>query len=128
VRHLLRPTQPGSLVRKAVEWTATPPAGPRLLVAMAADNAPALSARPDTEQASDYLDVLRSRLMDAPANMRGDLATMVVKPAEAVAIKPPMPRQNNVRSERCINIINRAQLGESLSNAELAALQSECRS
>ena len=128
VRHLLRAAQSSTTVRKGVEWTATSPAGPRLLVAMAADHALALSARPDTEPASDYLDVLRSRLTDAPASVQGDLATMIVRPAEAVAIKPTMPRQNNVRSERCINIINRAQLGEILSNAELAALQSECRS
>ncbi len=128
VRHLLRPTQPGTTVRKPVEWTATSPAGPRLLVAMAADNALALGARPDTEQAGDYLDVLRSRLTDAPANVQADLAMVVVRPPEPMAIKSPAPRQNNVRSERCINIINRAQLGEPLSNAELGALQSECRS
>jgi serine/threonine protein kinase len=127
VRHLLRPTQAGATPRKTVEWTGTPPAGPRLLVAMAADSALALGARPDTEQASDYLDVLRSRLIMAPA-VQSDVATLIVRPAEAVVIKPPVPRQNNVRSERCINIIARAQLGETLSNAELTALQSECRS
>src|SRR5262249_18020055 len=116
VRHLLRPAQSGTTTRKAVEWTATSPAGPRLLVVMAADSALALSARPDTELASDYLDVLRSRLTDASVTVQADLATVVVRPAEPVAIKTQIPRQNNVRSERRTNIISRAQLGETLSN------------
>jgi hypothetical protein len=95
---------------------------------VAADNPLPLGTRPEIEQASEYLDLLRTRLADASASLQGNLATIIVRPADAVATKPPMPRQNNVRSERCIGIINRAQLGESLSNAELAALQSECRS
>jgi hypothetical protein len=128
VRHLLRPTQSGAAVRKTVEWTATPPAGARLLVVMAAESPLALNSRPDTEQASDYLDVLRARLTDAPGYVQADLAMVVVRPPEPVASKTPVTRQNNVRSERCINIISRVQMGETLSNADLAALQSECRS
>jgi hypothetical protein len=52
---------------------------------------------------------------------------VMVRTAEPVAARPP-PRQNNVRSEKCANIVSRAQLGETLSNAEVAALQNECRS
>jgi hypothetical protein len=126
VRHLLRPaaSTPG---RKSVDWTATPPAGQRLLVAMAAERPLALGSRPEIERSSDYLETLRAQLADGGSDLLGDLAMVIVRPAEPVAAKPPV-RQNNVHSERCANIISRAQMGETLSNAELAALRSECRS
>jgi serine/threonine protein kinase len=132
VRHLLRPAQSRTTGRRSVEWMATLPAGPRLFVAMAADSALALGPRADTERASDYLEILRTRLADGPPDVLGDLGMVIVRPAEVrpaepVAAKPP-PRQNNVRSDRCANIISRAQLGETLSNAEITALQNECRS
>jgi serine/threonine protein kinase len=129
VQHLLRPASSGSTVRKAVEWTAIAPAGQRLLVAISTtgtlDPGP---PRAETEPAGDYLESLRGRLGDLAASARVDLAMVIVRPAEPAASKPPPARQTNVRSQRCANIISRAQLGETLSNAEISALQNECRS
>jgi hypothetical protein len=127
VRHLLHPAQSGATARRSAEWTAASPAGQRLVVAIGAGRALGLGARAETEPAGDYLDALRARLADASASARADLAMVMVRTAEPVAARPP-PRQNNVRSEKCANIVSRAQLGETLSNAEVAALQNECRS
>jgi predicted Ser/Thr protein kinase len=128
VRHLLRPAQSGATARKATEWTAASPVGQRLVVAISAGRALGLGPRAETEGTRDYLDALRAQLADASSSSaRVDLVMVMVRAAEPVAAKPPS-RQNNGRSEKCANIVSRAQLGETLSNAEIAALQNECRS
>ena len=114
VRHLLRGGG------RSAEWTATPPGGPRMLVAIGAIAPLDLGQRPETERASTYLDVLRSVLPKAAA---ADLAMVIERPPEPVAVRP----QSHPRSEKCANIVSRAQLGETLTDAELAALRTECR-
>ena len=114
VRHLLR----GS--GRSAEWTATPPGGPRLLVAIGAIAPLELGQRPETERANSYLDALRPLLPKAAA---ADLAMVIERPPEPVAVRPP----SHPQSEKCANIVSRAQLGETLTNAELAVLRTECR-
>jgi hypothetical protein len=114
VRHLLR----GS--GRSAEWIATPPGGPRMLVAIGAIAPLEFGQRPETERASTYLDVLRPLLPKAAA---ADLAMVIERPPEPVAVRPP----SHPRSEKCANIVSRAQLGETLTDAELAALRTECR-
>jgi predicted Ser/Thr protein kinase len=115
VHHLLR----GS--GRSAEWIATPPGGPRMLVAIGAIAPLDLGHRPETERASTYLDVLRPLL---PKAVAADLAMVIERPPEPVAVRP----QSHPLSEKCANIVSRAQLGETLTDAELAALRTECRS
>ena len=128
VRHLLRPPRAGATARRSVDWTATPPSGGRLVVAMAAAAPLDLEPRPDAEAAAHYLDLLRPLLANAAAPVTADLATVTVRAAEPTALAKPPPRLVGTRPEKCANITSRAQLGETLSDAELAALRSECRS
>jgi hypothetical protein len=122
VRHLLRSA---GTAGHRVEWIATPPQGARLLVALGAAAPLDLGTRPDTERASDYLDALRPRIGKGATRLAADLAMVMVEPAEpVVARERPVP----VRPAKCANILSRAQLGETLSDAELAALRTECRS
>jgi hypothetical protein len=115
VRHLLRGGG------RSTEWSATPPGGPRMLVAIGAVAPLDLGRRPETERASAYLDVLRPLLPKAAA---ADLAMVIERPPEPMAVRP----QSHPRSEKCGNIVSRAQLGETLTDAELATLRTECRS
>jgi serine/threonine protein kinase len=128
VHHLLHPTQSGAGNRKRVEWTAGPPIGPRLIVAIAAAAPLDFAARPDTERSSDYLAVLQPSLERAPTPVAADLGILMVHAAEPTTAKAPQPRPTNLRSEKCANIVSRVQLGEALSDAEAAALRTECRS
>jgi hypothetical protein len=50
------------------------------------------------------------------------------RPAEPVTAKVPAPRPAALRPAKCSNIVSRAQLGETLTDAELTALRTECRS
>jgi hypothetical protein len=128
VRHLFSPAQSGGTVPKTIEWLATQPLGPRLIVALGAPLPLDVGARPETEPRSDYLDALRARLANGGTRLAGDLAMVVVRSPEPVAVRPPPSRPANARSQKCANIVSRAQLGETLSDAELAALRTECRS
>jgi hypothetical protein len=120
VRHLARGTN-----RRSVDWIATPPGGRRMIAAIGAATPLKLGQRPETERASDYLDALHLLLSTAAA---ADLAIVIERPPETVVAKPPLPRPTSARSEKCANIVSRAQLGETLSDAELAVLRTECRS
>ena len=127
VRHLLRPAGLGPVGKRHIEWIATPPSGPRLIVAVGASAQLELGLRPETERASDYLAALQpalGRMAEPPAV---DLAMVMVRTAEPMARVTP-PRPANARPEKCANIVSRAQLGETLTDAELAALRTECRS
>jgi len=148
VRHLLRPAPPPAVTRPHAEWTATPPTGQRLVVAIGRADPLDLGRRPDTERAADYLAALQRAVrpqttscipdangctglfgmvfdVAAPAM---DIAMVTVRAAEPAAPKPVQPRPASLRSDRCANIVSRAQLGETLSDAEIAALRTECRS
>ncbi len=128
VRHLLRPAQSGTTGRRTVDWLATPPSGTRLVVAIGAATPFSLGARPETERESDYLAALRPKLADAATPVSSDLAMVNVRAVEPASIRQPQPRSTNLRPEKCANIVSRAQLGETLSDAELMALRTECRS
>ena len=114
VRHLLRGGG------RSGEWIATPPGGPRILVAIGAIAPLDLGHRRETERASIYLEILRPLLPKAAA---ADLAMVIERPPEPVAVRPP----SHPQSEKCANILSRAQLGETLTDAELAVLRTECR-
>nr|WP_294543277.1 protein kinase [uncultured Rhodopila sp.] len=127
VRHLSRPTRSAS-GKPGVEWVATPPAGPGVIVAIGATAPLDLGSRPETERASDYLAALRPRLQHAAEPPAADVAIVTVRAAEPVVARMPQPqRAIPVQSAFCANINSRAQLGETLSHDELAALRTECR-
>jgi predicted Ser/Thr protein kinase len=127
VRHLARPT-PSGASKPHVQWVAALPPGQRLIVAIGSAIPLDLGTRPDTEAAADYLAALQPLLQHATAPSAADLAMVTVHPAPPAISTVRQPRTQILRSDRCINIINRAQLGETLSDAELAALRTECRS
>jgi predicted Ser/Thr protein kinase len=128
VRHLLRPGQSGATGRRTVEWTAASPPGARLIVAFGAATPLELGQRPEIEPAANYLDALRSRIDEAKPPLAADVAMVIVRAAEPAVVKLPQLRPPPVRSQKCANIVSRAQLGETLSDAELAVLRTECRS
>jgi serine/threonine-protein kinase len=132
VRHLLRPSPSGKPAKAHAEWLAGGPAGPRLVVAIGSAVPLDLGARPDNEKAADYVAALMSGLERAAVPTSADVAMVTVRagePAVAPAVaKVPQPRPTNVRSDRCANIVSRAQMGETLSDADRAALRTECRS
>jgi hypothetical protein len=129
VRHLLRPAPRGGGSRSHAEWTAEPPAGSQLLVAIGAAATLDLGLRPDAEDASAYLAALQPRLQALGGPPVVDLAIVTVRAAEARGPQAAVPqRAAPLRPDRCANIVSRAQMGEALSDAELAALRSECRS
>jgi predicted Ser/Thr protein kinase len=128
VRHLLRPGQSGAIGRRTVEWTAASPPGPRLIVAFGAATPLELGQRPEIEPAAGYLDALRARIDEARSPLAADLAMVIVRAVEPAVVKVPQLHSAPVRSQKCANIVSRAQLGETLSDAELAVLRTECRS
>ena len=155
VRHLTRPVSSLSENNPHTASVVVPAPGPALIVAIGSTTQLELGTRPDTERAADYLAALQRHLHDAATPPAVDLVMMIVRPAEhappaprpiapavakigpsapaarpsepAVAGEPPR-HQPTLRSDRCSNILSRAQLGETLSNDEIAALRTECRS
>ncbi len=127
VRHLLRPSASGIAGKLPVEWIATSPSGSRLVLAIGATRPLELGSRPEIEKTADYLAALQPRLPGAAADLAMVQVQVLVRSTEPVA-KAVQPRPSGVRSDKCANIVSRAQLGETLSNAELAALRTECRS
>ena len=128
VRHLLRPA---NQAQPAAEPWSGPPRRrpvPRLIVAFGAATPLELGQRPEIEPAANYLDALRSRIDEAKPPLAADLAMVIVRAAEPAVVKLPQLRPPPVRSQKCANIVSRAQLGETLSDAELAVLRTECRS
>jgi serine/threonine protein kinase len=128
VRHLLRPAPSGTANRALADWVATPPPGTRLVVALGSATPLDLGTRPETERASDYLAALQLRLQRAAVPPAADLSIVTVIAAEPAMAKAPPRRPTSLKSDRCANIVSRAQLGETLSDGELAALRTECRS
>ena len=127
VHHLLRPARSGATGKQLAGWIATPPPGQRLVVALGTAKPLDLDTRPETEKAADYLAALLPQLQNAAEQPTADLAIVTVHAAEPVA-KAVQPHPSNLRSDKCANIVSRVQLGETLSDAELAALRTECRS
>jgi serine/threonine-protein kinase len=155
VRHVMRPA-PGVQNNIHTGSMIAPSAGPGLIMAIGAAKPLDLGTRPEAESASDYLAVLKPGLANPAASPAVDLAMVTVRPPDPVAPKtrpiepaaakpvaPPVPRPRptepavakmppprapSLRSGRCSNIVSRAQLGETLSDGELMALRTECRS
>jgi hypothetical protein len=147
VRHLMRPVS-GAQSNPHNAWVIVPAPGPGLIVAIGSAKPFAIGVRPETESAADYLAVLRPQLDNSTTQQAADIAMVMVRPAEPavpkvpptdpVIAKPrpvdpatakvPLSHTPTLRSNRCSNIVSRAQLGETLSDAELTALRTECRS
>jgi serine/threonine-protein kinase len=118
---------------------AVPGPGPGLIVAIGSPIVLDPDIRPRTEQASVYLAELRARLRQLAPQTVADLAMITIRraepapppkprPVESVVAKPAVPRPAALRPAKCSNIVSRAQLGETLTDAELTALRTECRS
>jgi tRNA A-37 threonylcarbamoyl transferase component Bud32 len=157
VHHLWRPSSTGTEpVPREIAANAPAP-GPGLIVAIGAATPLALGSRPETEKAAEYLAILQPQLYNSMTPPAADLAMVTIRPMEPAAprprppepavakskpVEPPAtrarpiepaeakapPRQPALHSARCSNIVSRAQLGETLSNADLTALRTECRS
>ena len=136
VQHLLRRPSPGRQT-EIIEWTAAAPYGRRLLVALAPHAALDIAARPATENASAYLEALnhalRNRLDSSDAAMPFaevailDVTVAEPKPAVAKPVAATPPPKKNLTSTRCANIMERAQMGEPLSDGDRTALRTDCR-
>ena len=131
VRHLLRPAKSGKTGKLHVEWIAGSTPGPSLIVAIGSVTPLDLGARPDTERAAAYVAALQAGLQHSAVPTFADVAVVIVRPAEPTVVstiaKTPQPRPTNLRSDRCTNIVSRAQLGETLTDAERAELRTDCR-
>ena len=131
VRHLLRPAKSGKTGKLHVEWIAGSTPGPSLIVAIGSVTPLDLGARPDTERAAAYVAALQAGLQHSAVPTFADVAVVIVHPAEPTVVstiaKTPQPRPTNLRSDRCTNIVSRAQLGETLTDAERAELRTDCR-
>ena len=109
------------------------PQGPRLVVALLGPLALA-GSRPASEATSDYLAALR-RAMPSGAGMRADAAVFDVQggfagpppPIPAAAAPRPLTPAAPAKPARCAGIMERAQMGEAMSDAERAFLRSACR-
>jgi hypothetical protein len=130
VQHVpVRPVATGNgNVRVSIPQPGGSPPGPRLLTALVSPTSLELGNRPSVEPAGSYLAALRPLLQAEPA-VRTDVATYELRaaavtaaaaPAQPVAVSP-------ARSARCATILEKAQLGETLSDAERARLRAECR-
>ncbi|HEX3996880.1 MAG TPA: hypothetical protein VHX39_37405 [Acetobacteraceae bacterium] len=147
VRHLVRPASGAPSNPHSASVIAPAPAS-GLIVAIGSARPLDAAARPETESAADYLAFLQPRLDSSTMPLAADIALVMVRPPEPevpkvqridpVIVKPkrvdsataklPLSHTPALHSNRCSNIVSRAQLGETLSDAELAVLRTECRS
>ena len=107
---------------------AAPAAGSRLLVVLAGTEALKLGVRPRSEPTGFYLAALREALPSV--GIAADVALFEQRPvpvtrARATTRLPaaPMPAS----SLRCAAVLQRAQLGEAMSDAERAFVRAQCR-
>jgi hypothetical protein len=147
VRHLIRPDSSAQSNPHNASVIAPAP-GPGLIIAIGSVKPFATGARPEIESAADYLAILQPQLDNPATQQAADIAMVMVRPPEPelakvprvdppiakvrpvdpAAAKVPLSHVPALRSSRCSNIVSRAQLGETLSDAELTALRTECRS
>ncbi len=119
VRHLVsRPLQGGDIRLREPDTDAP---GPRVLVAIITSSPLDLGERPASEQAASYLDALRRVL---PADARADIGffTLRARPVQPAATRAPPSAQGG----RCASILERAQLGDTLTEGERQYLRAEC--
>lgn len=124
VRHLTpRATlTPSGDVRVVLPQPASDAPGPRVLVAIVTPAAVDLGDRPATEQAKPYLDALRQVLPDG-ARAEIALFELRAKPVQPAATRAPV----SAHGGRCSGILERAQLGDTLSEADREYLRAQCR-
>ncbi|WP_426955512.1 caspase family protein [Muricoccus radiodurans] len=125
VRHVPVPAAAAERRVTVVQPAGSPP-GPRLLTALVSPVPLDLGARPTTEPAGPYLAALQRALQSGP-EVRADVVTFEVR-------VPPSPRPpprtvagtSAAPSGRCTAVLQRAQLGEALSDADRALLRTGC--
>jgi hypothetical protein len=126
----LRLTQHGGSARGEESMTA--PFGPRLLIALSTPAPLDLDARPSKEPADGFLralgDALRGVADDEHPLVSAGIAVIDVRPPAAGGPATTAKAAGRSLSPRCAAILQRLQLGETISNAERAALDAECRS
>jgi hypothetical protein len=147
VLHLVRPAL-GALSNPHSASVIAPAPGSGLLVAIGSAKPLDAAARQETASAADYLAVLRPLLDSSTMPLAADIAVLTVRPPEpevpkvqridpvigrpkqvdSATAKIPLSHTPALHSSRCSNIVSRVQLGETLSDAELTALRTECRS
>ena len=130
VEHLsTRLTLAGADLVEAVAFRAGESQGPRLLTVLVAPAALAVGGRADVEPAGPYLALLRS-VLPGVAGLRGDVATFDVRgaarPVAIPAVGAPAPARSGSGS-RCSAILEHAQLGEEVTDADRGYLRTECR-
>ena len=123
VQHLLAPptAEAGGARVFAVQPAMSAP-GPRLLIALVSAAPLELGTRPQIEPASAYVAALRQALLSA-ADMRADMAPFGIRPT---AVPVRAAAKTPVRPPRCSTILERAQLGEALSDLDRAYLRAQC--
>ncbi len=80
VHHLSHPVRSGASGKFHAEWVVSGEAGARLIIAIAAETPLDLGTRPAIEPATEYLEVLRSRLDAATMAVTADVTTVAVHP------------------------------------------------
>ena len=136
VQHLtVQPLEQGTDLRLSL--TLPGPPGRLVLAALAGPPTPGVAGRPGTEPAGVYLAVLRPVIAASPG-LWADLAVLDVRPVAVpprVALPPAArPQRASVpaaprpaRFNGCGGILERAQLGEALSDADRVTLRTGCR-
>lgn len=118
-------------------WTAAGAEGSRVLLIVRRGGAAAfagLGRRPANEPAGEYLAAL-ARELQSDDVLHADIQVLTVTAAQPRPLASPgqattsssISRRSDLIPAHCGRIIERAQLGETLSDADLASLRTECR-
>jgi hypothetical protein len=110
--------------------------GSRLLTAVVSPEPLGLGIRPAEERTAPYLAALRDAMRGDPARFRADMVVFEARPAVAAVTKERvhpvaantivLPRPSR-KPGRCGAILERAQLGETVSEGDRAFLRASCR-
>jgi len=109
------------------------PYGPRLLVALSTPDPLDLGTRPSKEPSEAYLrtlnDALRGMTADEHSAVSAGVAVIDVRPPSTTPGGQAGPAKSAGKSlsPRCVAILQRLQLGETISDADRAALNADCR-
>jgi Caspase domain len=127
VRHLTaRPTlTPSGDMHFVLPQPISDAPGARVLTSIVTPSPLDLGDRPTTEQANSYLDALRQAL---PDGARAEIALFALraKPVQTVGARSS-GTTTTAHGARCSGILERAQLGDTLSDVDRAYLRAECR-
>jgi Caspase domain len=120
----------GGDVRVSIAPADMPRSGGGLLVAVLSPARLALGTRPRTERASAYRAALQQALLQSGGQLRADMALFDVQAAPVPTPLPaaaPQAVRPPARPPRCKGILERAQLGEDISDSDRAFLRTACR-